>query len=155
MGRQSCYMRRNYFMLATLRQRNFALLWSGGLISLIGDWVLMIGLPIYVYLLTRSVLALSIALLASSLPNIMLGSIAGVFVDRWDRKQTMVITNLLMGLVLLPLLLVRAADRVWIVYLVAFVGTSIEQFFTPAQNAQLPRLIDESHLVQANSPQSI
>ena len=142
-------------MLATLRQRNFALLWLGGLISLTGDWVLAIGLPIYVYLLTRSVLALSIALLASSLPNIVLGSIAGVFVDRWDRKQTMVITNLLMGVVLLPLLLVRTADRVWIVYLVAFVGTSIEQFFMPAQNALLPSLVKESHLVQANSLNSL
>ena len=142
-------------MIATLRQRNFALLWFGGLISLIGDWVLMIGLPIYVYLLTRSVLALSIALLASSLPNIVLGSIAGVFVDRWDRKRTMVITNLLMGLLLLPLLLVRTSDRVWIVYVVAFVGTSVEQFFTPAQNALLPTLIDETHLVQANSLNSL
>ncbi len=43
-------------MLATLRQRNFALLWLGGPISTMGDWVLNVGLPIYAYLLTRSVL---------------------------------------------------------------------------------------------------
>jgi len=142
-------------MIATLRQRNFALLWSGGLISLMGDWVLMIGLPIYVYLLTRSVLALSITLLAAAVPNIVLGSIAGVFVDRWDRKRTMVITNLLLALALLPLLLVQTADRVWIVYLVAFVEASLEQFFTPAQSALLPALVDEAHLVQANSLNSL
>ena len=142
-------------MIATLRQRNFALLWSGGLISLMGDWVLMIGLPIYVYLLTRSVLALSITMLASAIPNIVLGSIAGVFVDRWDRKRTMVITNLLLALALLPLLLVQTADRVWIVYIVAFVEASLEQFFTPAQSALLPALVDEAHLVQANSLNSL
>jgi hypothetical protein len=45
-------------MLATLSQRNFALLWLAGLISTTGDWVLTVGLPIYAYLLTRSVLAL-------------------------------------------------------------------------------------------------
>jgi len=142
-------------MLATLRQRNFALLWLGGLISLIGDWALMVGLPIYVYLLTRSVLALSIALLVSSIPNIVLSSIAGVFVDRWDRKRTMVITNLLLALALLPLLLARTADRVWIIYLAAFVGTCIEQFFSPAQSALLPTLVREAHLVQANSLNSL
>ena len=44
-------------MIKALRQRDFALLWLGGLISLAGDWVLLIGLPIYIFLLTRSVLA--------------------------------------------------------------------------------------------------
>lgn len=142
-------------MIAALRQRNFALLWLAGLISLMGDWVLMIGLPIYVYLLTHSVLALSITLIASSIPNIVLGSIAGVFVDRWDRKRTLIITNLLLALALLPLLLVRSADRVWIVYLVAFVEACIEQFFSPAQSALLPTLVKEDHLVQANSLNSL
>lgn len=142
-------------MLATLRQRNFALLWLGGLISLAGDWVLMVGLPIYVYLLTHSVLALSITLLAASIPNIVLGSIAGVFVDRWERKRTMVITSLLLALALLPLLLVRTADWVWIIYLVAFGEACLEQFFAPAQSALLPTLVGEAHLVQANSLNSL
>ena len=90
-------------MLATLRQRNFALLWLGGLISTMGDYVLDVGLPIYAYLLTRSILVLSISVLLTSIPNIVLGSIAGVFVDRWDRKRTLVLVNLLLALSLLPL----------------------------------------------------
>ncbi|HEV2457926.1 MAG TPA: MFS transporter, partial [Ktedonobacterales bacterium] len=102
-------------MIATLRRPSFTLLWLGGLISLAGDWVLSVGLPIYVFLLTHSVLATSLMLLASSVPNVLLGSVAGVFVDRWDRKRTMVITNALLALGLLPLLLVRSLDRVWIV----------------------------------------
>jgi MFS family permease len=103
-----------------------------------------------VYLLTRSVLA-------ASIPNIVLGSIAGVFVDRWDRKRTMVITSLLLALALLPLplLLVRTADRVWIIYLVAFGEACLQQFFIPAQSTLLPTLVGEEHLVQANSLNSL
>ena len=115
----------------------------------------MVGLPIYVYLLTHSVLALSITLLVSSVPNIVLGSFAGVFVDRWHRKYTLVITNLLLAATLFLLLLVRTADRVWIIYIVSFALSCIEQFFSPAQNALLPTLVKEEQLVQANSLNSL
>jgi MFS family permease len=142
-------------MIATLRRPSFTLLWLGGLISLAGDWVLSVGLPIYIFLLTRSVLATSLMLLASSVPNVLLGSIAGVFVDRWDRKRTMVITNALLALGLLPLLLVRSLDHVWIVYVVAVVESCVEQFFTPAKNAVLPTLVGEELLVPANSLNSL
>ena len=142
-------------MIAALRNRNFAFLWLGGLISLAGDWVLMVGLPIYVYLLTRSVLLTSFMLLASAVPNVLLGSLAGVFVDRWNRKRTLVVANLLMTLGLLPLLLVHTADRVWIVYAVAVFEASVEQFSTPAQNALLPSLVGEERLVSANSLNSL
>lgn len=138
-------------MIATLRTRNFALLWLGGLISRAGDWVLAVGLPIYVYLLTHSVLATSITLITSVAPNVLLASVAGVFVDRWDRRRTLIGANALLALGLLPLLLVRSADLVWIVYVVAFVESCLEQFTLPAQNALLPTLVGEDHLVPANS----
>ncbi len=88
-------------MLTTLRQRNFSLLWSAGLISMIGDWMLFIALPIYVYKLTGSALATSTMFIAEMIPSLLLGSVAGVFVDRWNRKRIMVITNLLLALGLL------------------------------------------------------
>src|SRR5215471_8604057 len=94
-------------MLTTLRQRNFALLWLGGLISQTGDWLLQIGLPFYVYVLTGSALATSIMLIVSFVPNFLLGSIAGVLVDRWDRRRIMLLANFLMAVGLLPLLLVH------------------------------------------------
>src|SRR6266545_4477860 len=138
-------------MLATLRQRNFGLLWSAGLISLAGDWMLLIALPIYVYQLTGSALATSTIFIAKRLPNLLLGSVAGVFVDRWDRKRTMVVANLLLAFALLPLLVVRSAGQLWIVYIVALIESTIVQFFSPAENALLPRLVGEEHVVAANS----
>lgn len=93
-------------MLATLRRRDFALLWSGGLISMTGDWMLLVALPIYVYQATGSALATGAIFAAELLPNALFGSVAGVFVDRWDRKRTLVVTNALLTLSVLPLLLV-------------------------------------------------
>jgi len=138
-------------MLATLRQRNFGLLWFGGLISLAGDWMLNVALPIYVYTLTGSALATGGMLIARIIPNLLLGSVAGVFVDRWDRRHTMIVANLLMALALLPLLLVRSVDWLWLVYLVAFVQATIAQFFRPAESALLPQLVGKEQLVAANS----
>ena len=56
-------------MLATLRRRDFALVWLAGLISMMGDWVLYIALPIYVYQLTGSALATSAMFAAEMVPR--------------------------------------------------------------------------------------
>src|SRR5262245_38748837 len=138
-------------MLALLRQRNFALLWFGGLISLIGDWVLAAALPFYVYQQTHSTLATAALVAAELMPNLFLGSIAGVFVDRWNRKQVMVVANILQIGVVLLLLLVRSPEWVWLVYLVSVVQTAIGTFFGPAENALLPRLVREEQLLSANT----
>lgn len=138
-------------MLAVLRQRDFALLWFAGLISMLGDWMLAIALPLAVYDLTGSPLATGGVLIANKLLALLLGSVAGVFVDRWDRKRTMVIANLVRGPVLLLLPLVDTADRVWIVYVVAAVMSAVGQFFRPAESALLPRLVGKELLVPANA----
>jgi len=138
-------------MFTLLRQRNFALLWSGGLISQTGDWLLSIGVPVYVYLTTRSALTTSIAIIIAFLPNILLGSVAGVFVDRWDRRRTMLISNLLLGLGLFPLLLVHGKDTLWLLYVVLFFESCVSQFVLPAEQAFLPSLVDEQQLVTANA----
>ncbi len=138
-------------MLAALRQRNFALLWFGQLISLTGDYVLIVALPFYTYQLTGSVLATGVMFLVQALPGLFLGSLAGVFVDRWDRRWTMIASDLLRAGVLLFLLLVRSRDLVWIIYAVAFTEQLISLFFIPAKGAIIPNLVEEQHLMAANS----
>jgi MFS family permease len=138
-------------MLATLRNRNFALVWTAGLISMTGDWLLSIGLPIYVLTLTNSVLLTSIMFMVSFLPNLLFGSFAGVLVDRWDRKRTMVIASALQVLAILPLLLVTSADRAWIVFASGFAESTLGLFFTPAESALLPLLVEKERLASANA----
>ncbi len=142
-------------MLKTLRERDFALLWLGGLISLSGDWTLMIGLPIALYALTRSVAVLSLSLLASLLPSVVVGSLAGVLVDRLDRKRLLVVSNVLLALALAPLLLARSVNVVWLVYVTLFVEACLEQFTRPTESALLPTLVGEERLVSANGLLSV
>ncbi|HKE52310.1 MAG TPA: MFS transporter, partial [Actinomycetes bacterium] len=127
------------------------LLFGAGLISLIGDWILRIGLVYYVYALTSSTMASALAMLASFVPQVLLGSVAGIFVDRWDRRRTMVVANLLLAAGLLPLLLVDDASRVWIAYAVLFWEGLVAQFFIPAEQALIPSLVEDAQLVGANA----
>jgi Na+/melibiose symporter-like transporter len=141
-------MRRAWHLVA--RHRGYRLLLTAGLISLAGDWVLSVGLTYLVYRLTGSTLASGIMLLAWWLPQILLGSLAGVLADRWDRRLTMVFADLLLAAGLFPLLLVHGPGQVWVVYLVAFWEGAVEQFFTPAQAASVPHLVDADELTAAN-----
>jgi len=142
-------------MLAVLRQRNFGLLWVGQNISMIGDWVLFVALPFYIYAMTGSTLATGIMFIVQTLPRLFFGSVAGVFVDRWNRKHTMVIVNLIQALILIPLFLVHSRDLIWIIYLCAFADSLVSQFFSPAQTAIIPMLVEEKDLLPANSLNSM
>lgn len=138
-------------MLKTLRQRDFSLLWLAGMISFTGNWMMSIALPIIIYTMTGSALAIGGMLLARTLPAILFSSVAGVFVDRWERRFTIVAINLLLALSILPLLLVQSADWLWLIYVVTFVQSTLSQFLLPAENALLPLLSDSKLLVSANA----
>jgi len=138
-------------MRTVLRQRNFALLWVGGMISNLGDWLLLIALPFYVYQRTGSALATGTMFVAETIPSILLGSVAGVFVDRWDRRRTMIVCTVAQAGLTLMLLTVRSPEKFWIIYLVGFLQSAIGQFFNPASSALLPRVVGEQHMLAANS----
>ena len=142
-------------MISTLRHRDFALLWTAGLISVAGDFALIIALPLHAYALTGSAVATGGVFAASLLPRVLLGSIAGVFVDRWDRKRTMVAADLARAALLLPLLAVGSADLLWLLYLVRAVTGTVGLLFEPAESALLPRLVGEERLVTANALNSL
>ena len=124
-------------MLRVLRQRDYWLLWFGGFISQLGDFVLFVGLPFEIYRLTGSTLATAGMLLAFLVPNILFGSVAGVYVDRWDRRRLMIAVNLVQAVVLLPLLLVGQLG-LWVIYAVLVVESSVSQLFHPARVALMP-----------------
>jgi Na+/melibiose symporter-like transporter len=138
-------------ILRALRNRDLRLLLAADLVSMTGDWVLRIGLTYYVYVLTGSTLASALMLLTSFTPQIVLGSLAGVFIDRWDLRRTMVLTDVLLAFGLLPLFTVHRAGQIWIVYLVSAVQGCIQQFFTPAEQSLLPHVIEDEQLITANA----
>ncbi len=105
-------------MLALLRQRDFGLLWTAGLISIAGDFMLLIALPLHIYALTGSALAGGGVYASLLVPRILMGSVAGVLVDRWDRKRTMVIVDVARAVILLPLMAVGSEERLWLAYVV-------------------------------------
>lgn len=137
-------------MFAVLRQRKFALLWIAGLISLLGDYVLGIVLPFYVYTYTRSALATGTTFMMEVIPRLLFGSTAGVFVDRWNRRRTMIVADLARTLLILFLFTVSTNNWIWMVYVVAFAETTFSVFFEPAKGSLLPQLVNEQGLMQAN-----
>ena len=142
-------------MFKVLRHRNFGLLWVGGVISLIGDWMLFVGLPVFVYSLTNSALATGLTFMIETLPKVLGGSVAGVFVDRWNRKRVMVFCDVIRAIAVSSLLLVQSADMLWLVYIVAAVISLTSQFFNPAEQAMIPHLVSEDLLMAANSTAAV
>src|SRR5512136_2558674 len=103
-----------------LRNRSFLALWLGQMISFVGDYFYWLAVPIMVELLTGSALMVGLSVITTALPMQYLGPVAGVFVDRWDRKRMMIAADMLRALLVPPCLLVRTPDQVWIYYVVGF-----------------------------------
>jgi len=131
--------------------RDLRLLLSAGLISLAGDWILRVGLAYRVYALTGSTIASALTMASSFLPQLLLGPLGGVFADRWDRRRTMIVADLLLAAGLLPLLPVHGRGQVWLVFVVLLWEGAVAQFFSPAEQAMLPALVPGEALVTANA----
>ena len=142
-------MRTTWRLLAG--RRDLRLVLAAGLVSDAGDWILIIGLAYRVYAITGSTVASALTMASSCAQQVLLGAVAGVFADRWDRKRTMITADLLLAAVLLPLLLVHGAGQVWIVFAVMFAEGAIQQFFSPAEQAMVPTLVPDAELVAANA----
>ena len=138
-------------MLSVLRRRDFALLWTGGLVSVAGDWVLNAALPFFVYEETGSTVATAGMIVARLAPSVVLGSVAGVFVDRWNRKRVLVWANLLQAAIVALLMLVPGEGWLWVVFAVAAAQSVVSAFSSPAESALLPSLVGPEELIAANS----
>jgi DHA3 family macrolide efflux protein-like MFS transporter len=129
---------------------SFSALWAGQLISLFGDRLNQLALVAVVAISTGSALATGLVFFAATLPNLLLSPIAGTFVDRWDHKEVMVVSDILRAAIVL-ILPVAAITNIVLVYPLIFLVTSISVFFRPARVAILPRIVPEQDLLSANS----
>ncbi|WP_066354429.1 MFS transporter [Fervidicola ferrireducens] len=138
-----------------LKNRNFMLFWVGQLISKLGDFSLNIALPFYVYHLTGSSVALAVTFISRALPFLLIGPIAGVFVDRWNLRITMLASDLLRAVSLVPICFVNSQDWVWIIWISSFFEASFGRFYDPAKQALIPSLVRKEELVKANGLSSL
>jgi MFS family permease len=99
---------------------------------------------------TNSPIAVAFVFVFASLPNLFLSPIAGTYVDRWDQKDVMVVSDLLRAAIIL-LMPIAAVTNILLVYPLIFLVTSISIFFRPARVAALPRIVREDELLTANS----
>lgn len=126
-------------------------MWIGQAISSIGDYFTLLAIPIFVNRLTGSVMLVGLAFITAALPALILGPVAGVFVDRFDRRKVMIASDVLRGLLMLCLLTIRDASQIWAVYLVGFLVSCTSQFFFPARAAALPLIVpDQEDWLAAN-----
>jgi MFS family permease len=129
---------------------SFSALWTGQLISLFGDRVNQLALIAFVFEITDSPAAVALTFLISTLPNLLFSPIAGTFVDRWDNKQVLVVSDILRASLVL-LVPVAILINVWLAYPLVFLVTTVSIFFRPARVAILPRIVEERDLLAANS----
>lgn len=133
--------------------RNFMLLWSGSLISNIGYQMYIIAIPLLIYDLSRSALAMSMMRAIEFLPNIFIGILAGVFVDRLNRKRMMQWTSGIRVVAMLGIVLLLLSDglSLWSLYVLGFILSVASYTFGNAHHAVLPQIVDKEELTSANA----
>lgn len=129
---------------------SFSALWTGQLISLLGDRIHQVALAFVVLNATGSPIAVGAVFLVATLPNLLFGPIAGTLVDRWDHREVMIVSDLLRAGVVL-LIPIAVVTNLILVYPLVFLVTTISIFFRPAKGAILPRLVHGDDLVAGNS----
>jgi DHA3 family macrolide efflux protein-like MFS transporter len=134
-----------------LANRNFVALFIGQTMSLAGDQFVLIAALYLINQMLDSQLAIAGIALSLSLPRLPLSLLAGVAVDRWSRKRTMIAADLIRaGIVLLPLLIHRPG-QMWILYLAGVAMGASATFYAPARNAVIPNIVPKEQLFLANS----
>lgn len=138
--------------VAVLRtNRNFRLLYIGQTISQLGDWFNAVAVYALLLDLTGSATAVAWMMIVQFLPIAIVGPMAGVVVDRVDRRKLMISADLARGCLILGLLTIRRADEVWVAYAVMALTVSATAFFEPARTATIPNLTTPEELLPANA----
>ena len=135
-----------------LKDRNFLLLWLGQVISNFGDRLTQMALVALVYQRTPgSALALAKLISFTIIPVFIIGPIAGAWVDRLNKKSTMIISDIFRGIFILSIPLFIHLNQILLIYFVAFLTFSISRFFIPSKMAIIPNIVSRDKLLVANT----
>lgn len=129
--------------------RDFMLLWAAQAISQTAQHAVWYGILVLVQQRSNSSAHMGLAITSLVLPSVLFGLVAGVYVDRWDKRLVLVASNVLRAGAALAYL--AAGDWLGLVYGINFGFATISQFFGPAEGASIPALVERPRLLQANS----
>lgn len=133
------------------KNKSFVKLWLAGFLSMLGDYVFSISLYIWVYGFTGSMVALSSSIFFQFLPRLIMSPIAGIVVDRFDRKKVLIIADSLRAFILSGLFFIQNTDKIIIVYLIILFNAAITMIARPAKSAIVPLVIQKELLIKYNS----
>ncbi|MBZ9577910.1 MFS transporter [Patescibacteria group bacterium] len=136
-----------------LKNKNFLFLWLGQITSQFGDRLSQMALIALIYARAPgSTLQLAKILSFTIIPVFLVGPVAAAYVDRWDRRRTMIVCDLLRAALVASLaLFFIGAENLWPVYIILFLMFSVGRFFIPAKMAIIPQLVSKEKLLLANS----
>ncbi|HMB24983.1 MAG TPA: MFS transporter, partial [Anaerolineales bacterium] len=130
----------------------FTLLWAGQVISMLGSAMTWFAFTIWAWKATGSVTALAIISFSAYLPPALLSPLAGTFVDRWNRKLVMMLSDAGTALGTLFALILYATNnlQIWHVYVIAILAGSFTAFQYPASTAAMTTMLSKEQYVRAN-----
>ncbi|MBT3832818.1 MAG: MFS transporter [Gammaproteobacteria bacterium] len=139
--------------LALFKTRNFQLLWTGSMISMVGDSFSMIALPWLVIQLTDNAFTLGTVMATAAIPRALFILVGGALADRLSPRRVILDTKVLYLVLvsMLAALVITETIAMWMIYVFAFLLGSIGAFAFPAQSAILPQLVEPEELKVANS----
>lgn len=140
--------------LTLLKNRNFLRLWLAQLISMVSLNATNYALIILIHNITNSTTMLGLAIICFSVPAVLFGAPAGVFVDRMNKRRVLWGSNCLRAVatfLFVGILLANRSSVLVFIYLLTFVISSIGQFFTPAEGTSIPMLVDNDEMMPALS----
>lgn len=131
-------------------KRTFAIIWSGQFFSTLTSSVVGYAVVFWLSLQTQSATVLAYAMIASLLPQIVLGLFSGVYVDRWNRKLTMICADTFIATctAVLGLMFYLDTVNVWQIYVLLALRSAGSAFHTPAMQSSIPLLAPESELMR-------
>jgi len=144
-------LRRVGYLELIRTNQNYRRLWLGEVASHLGDWFNTIAIYTLIERLTGSPLALGLVFITKSLPFALASPLAGLIADRANRRQLMIVSDLLRALIVLGLVFVRGPEHVIWIYILGASQMIVGAVFIPARSASIPNITSPRELLTANA----
>lgn len=142
----------NDFEKESKKFSNFIVVWIGQFVSILGSGLSSFGLSVWIFYSTGAATPFAISFLCTMLPTIIFAPFAGSFADRKNRKRTIVISDSLDAClkVIMAVFLFTDVMKIWMVYPILFLSSTLSAFQGPAFSASIPMIVEENKISKAN-----